>query len=323
MRKITVAVPVLTQSQRERLREKAAGYGFETAFFEDNRSAYQDAADAEIIYGQGVDLARAGRALKWMCTTSAGVDMYCHDGVFRSEDVMLTNSKGSYGVTISEHIIMVTLMLLRRQLTYAALIREKKWEQKLPITSILGSRVTIVGTGNIGSETAKRFRAFSPKNIIGVNRSGKISDEHAPLFDRIVVSEKLQEILPETDILVLCVPGTASTKQLIDREALSVINPDAVIINVGRGSCVDQQALMEALRGGRLKAAALDVFEKEPIPQDDPIWDCPNLLITTHVSGNMSLPWTVEENLNLFLEDLDNYANGRKLIRLIDRKAGY
>ena len=110
---------------------------------------------------------------------------------------------------------------------------------------------------------------------------------------------------------------------MIGREELDMMPETAVIVNVGRGNAIDQKALAEALTNGKLRAAALDVFEKEPIPQDDPIWECPNLLITTHVSGNMSLPWTVEENLNLFLEDLDNYVNGRPLARLIDRSVGY
>ena len=323
MRKMTVVVPALTAAQRERLQEKAHAYGFSAAFFEDNLSAYRDAADAEIIYGQGADLARAGQSVKWMCSPSAGVDMYCREGVFHSEDVLLTNSRGSYGVTISEHIIMVTLMLLRRQMEYAENVRKKAWVQTLPISSILGSRITIVGTGNIGTETARRYRAFSPECIIGVNRSGNCSEEQEILFDEIRTREDLHELLPETDILVLCVPGTSATARMIDSEALALMKKSAVLINVGRGSAVDQAALVSALRAGRIGAAALDVFEKEPVPEDDPVWECPNLLMTTHVSGNMSLPWTVEENLKLFLEDLDNYVHGRKLARLVDRSVGY
>ena len=323
MKKITVVVPALTDEQRGRLAEKAASCGYETVFYENNLSAYKDAADSEIIYGQGADLAKAGKRLKWMCSCSAGVDAYCREGVFHSEDVMLTNAKGSYGVTISEYIIMVTLMLLRREMEYMQFVREKRWVQTLPITSILGSRVTIVGTGNIGTETAKRFAAFSPAKITGINRSGRIGEEYKPLFDEVGTQADFGRILPETDILVLCTPGTASTQRMIGREALAMMKETAVIVNVGRGSAIDQQALEEALRAGKIRAAALDVFEKEPIPQDDPIWECPNLLITTHVSGNMSLPWTVEENLKLFLEDLDNYVNGRPLARLIDRSVGY
>ena len=165
MKKITVVVPALTPEQRDRLSRKAAACGYSTVFYEKNMPAYKDAADSEIIYGQGADLAGAGKQLKWMCSCSAGVDAYCKEGVFHSEDVLLTNSKGSYGVTISEYIVMATLMLLRREMEYVQLVREKKWVQTLPITSILGSRITIVGTGNIGTETAKRLRAFSPAKI--------------------------------------------------------------------------------------------------------------------------------------------------------------
>ena len=126
----------------------------------------------------------------------------------------------------------------------------------------------------------------------------------------------------ETDILILSLPATAETAHLLSAPLLKLLPDDAVVVNVGRGSVIDQDALEKELRSGRL-FAALDVFEQEPVPPDSTLWTCPRLIITPHVSGDLSLPYTVEKVVTLFLEDFENYCEGRPLLRLVDRQAGY
>lgn len=250
---------------------------------------------------------------------SAGVYPYLLPGAFAAPDVILTCSSGAYGVTIAEHIVMVTLEIMRRQSEYNQIVDQKGWKRDLPIRSIFGSRVVMLGTGNIGLEAAKRLRAFSPAQIIGVNRSG--IDSEAP-FDRVIPQERLGEVLPEADLLIVSVPGTAETRHMLDARRLALLPSEAILVNVGRGAVLDQNALEPHLRTGRLYAA-LDVFEQEPIPADASLWKCPNLLITPHVAGNMTLPYTVDRICALFLENFENYCTGRPLKRRIDFKKGY
>jgi ribosomal protein S18 acetylase RimI-like enzyme len=132
----------------------------------------------------------------------------------------------------------------------------------------------------------------------------------------------LEEVLPETDLLIISLPGTQDTCRMISERQLKLLPDDAVIINVGRGTVIDQPALEKELRAGRLYAG-LDVFEEEPIPQDSTLWDCPRLVMTPHVAGNTSLPYTVDRIVELLLEDFENYCSGRPLIRRVDRRTGH
>ena len=142
------------------------------------------------------------------------------------------------------------------------------------------------------------------------------------LFDRIVQRDHLDEILPETDILIISLPGTRDTFRIISEKQLKRLPDDAVIINVGRGSVIDQQALEAELRSGRLYAG-LDVFEEEPVPPDSSLWTCPRLIMTSHVAGDTTLPHTVDRIVELFLTDFENYCAGRPLTQLVDREIGY
>ena len=130
-------------------------------------------------------------------------------------------------------------------------------------------------------------------------------------------------MLPRVDVLVMALPGTAQTAGVLSRERIALLPPGALVVNVGRGSAIDQEALAEALNDGCLGGAALDVMVPEPLPADDPLWSARNILITPHVSGNMTMGYTRDEAVRLFCEDLENYAAGRPLARLVDRAAGY
>ena len=318
-RLLVVCVPNLTEGHRQSIRAAAEGHGFEVCFFEKDAQALDAACEAEIIFTQSTLLLQNAPKLRWLCTPSAGVNHFTPPGVFPRERAVLSNSSGAYGVTIAEHIIMVSLELMRKQHEYNQIVSRREWKRDLPVSSIHGCRITLAGTGNIGQEAAVRLRAFSPASLTGVNRSGRNPDG---LFDRVVKQDKLREILPSTDLLILSVPGTAETNHMMDREKLSLLPDGAILINVGRGNAIDQKALENELRQGRL-FAALDVFEEEPVPPSDPLWDCPNLLITPHVAGNMTLPYTRERIVAMFLEDFDHYCSGAPLERSVDLDAGY
>ena len=319
-RKLIVAIAALEARHREAIADAARRHGFEVRFFNSDAEALPQLPEAEIVFGQSALLAKNAPRLRWLCTPSAGVNQFLAPGAFASPDAVLTNSSGAYGVTIAEHVVMTALEMLRQESAYRQIVFRREWTRNLPVRSIKNSRVSLLGTGDIGRETAKRLRAFEPASITGINRSGKNPDE--ALIDRVVPQAELSAVLPDTDLLILSLPGTQETFHLLDETRLALLPDGALLINVGRGTVIDQKALEKELRSGRL-FAALDVFEQEPLPQDDALWTCPNLHITPHTAGNMTLPYTRDRITALFLEDFENYCAGRPLRRQVDLKKGY
>ena len=316
--KMVVVTEGLSDRHTAAIRETAAGCGFSVTFFENPENAREAAGEAEILFSVSGELAGYAPKLRWQCCASAGVNQFREDS-FVSPDAVLTNSSGAYGVTIAEHIVMVTLEILRRQQDYSDIVAHRGWVRTLPVRSIFGSRILMLGTGDIGQEAAVRLRAFRPASLTGVNTTGQNPDG---LFDCVEKSEKLPDLLPRTDLLVMSLPGTGRTHHIMDADRLAMLPDGAVIVNVGRGSSIEESALEAELRRGRLYAA-LDVFETEPLPQDSSMWTCPNLLLTPHVAGNMTLPYTADRIVEMFLDNLRRYCAGEPLRNQVDLKRGY
>ena len=321
-RNICIYQEFLTDAHKAQIQKTAEELGFAPHFFtldqfEEAKACVQD---CEILYAHSPDLLRAAPAtLKWYCCSFAGVDPYCKDpAIFANPDCILTNSN-VYGVTIAEHVVMVTLMLLRRMPEYEEVVRNRSWSNQLPIRSIRDNEFTILGTGNIGVNVADRMRGMGAAKIIGLSRSGR---PH-PAFDEVHPIADLDKVLPDTKILVMALPGTAETIHILNRERIALLPKDAYIINVGRGTAIEQEPLIEALNEVRIAGAALDVMDPEPLPHDHPLWSAKNLILTPHVSGNMTLGYTCDTNVAMFCEDLKNYAAGKPLNGFVDRTKGY
>ena len=316
---ICVVNDFITDAHRRQIDAAAEKHGFSVRYYQTKADASGHLADCEVLFGHWRSLLKEAPMLKWYCCSYAGVDPYQPPFRF-PEGVLLTNSSGAYGVTISEHIMMVTLMLQRRMLDYAQIVRDRGWTNNLPVRSIQGSRLTLLGTGDIGTTFAQRAKALCPASVTGVNRSGRVPD---PVYDRVMPMAELDRVLPETDILVMSLPSTPETVGILSRERLALLPESAILVNVGRGSAIDQDALMDELNAGRLAGAALDVMTPEPLPADHPLWTTKNLLITPHVAGNMTLGYTCNKTVSMFCDDLENYAEGRPLKHLVDLKRGY
>ncbi len=319
-RKMIVVIPQLTQAHIAAIWAAAADHGFEAEFYPTNAAALPALPGAEIVFGHGTELSKNAPDLRWLCTPMAGVDAFLAPDAFLNPYAVLTNSSGAFGVAIAEHIVMVTLEMMRCQVEYLDIVRRRGWKRDLKIDTLRGKRITILGTGDIGREAAIRLRSFSPRRIVGVNRSGQNPNG---LFDRAVTERVLEPELPETDLLIMALPATVDTHHLMDRARLSLLPENAYVVNVGRGATLDQTALMEMLRDGRLAGAALDVFDTEPPAPEDPLWACPRLLITPHVAGNMMLDYTVDRVVGMFLKDFENYCAGKPLTRQVDLGRGY
>lgn len=319
---IGVIIDFLNDDYRRQLDAAAAKYGYGTRYYENSAAAVGNVDECEILFGHcSQKVVASAKSLKWYCCCWAGVDRFCKDELYQNPDCLLSNSSGAYGVTISEHLIMTALMLLRRQMEYSDVIRAGDW-RPLPggIRSLYNCRVTVLGTGDLGTEFARRAKAFHPKKLIGVRRSAKAGD---PAFDEMHTTAELDALLPETDLLVMALPNTPDTANILDARRMALLPEGSFVINVGRGTAVDQDALIEALNNGHLAGAALDVVIPEPLPADHPLRSAKNILLTPHVAGNMTLPYTQQKLIDMFLEDLDNYVSGKPLRRLIDRKRLY
>ena len=319
---IGVILGYLNDDYRALLDAAAEKHGYATRYYPSSAAAVGNADDCEILFGHASqEVVASAKSLKWYCCSWAGVDRFCRDELYQNPDCLLSNSSGAYGVTIAEHLVMTSLMLLRRQMEYTEVIRAGDW-RVLPggIRSLRGCRVTVLGTGDIGTEFARRVRAFGPAAIIGVRRSDRPGD---PAFDEMRTTAELDDVLPRTDLLVMALPNTPDTANILDARRMALLPEGAYVVNVGRGTAIDQDALIAALDSGHLAGAALDVVVPEPLPADHPLRGAKNLLLTPHVAGNMTLAYTQRKCIDLFLEDLDNYAAGRALKRAVDRKRFY
>ena len=321
MGNICVCLEFLSEQHRAAIRETAESLGFTVRFFtpEQRSEALAFVPDCQVLFAHDAELVRGAGQLKWFHCSWAGVDAYCREeGLFADPACILTNTH-SYGVTIAEHVIMVTLMLLRRMTEYQSAMAEKHWLEPVPIRSIRGGRFTLLGAGDIGRHIARRLRAMEAGRVTAVSRSGRPQ----PDFDGVLPITKLDDILPETDVLILALPGTAETAGILGRRRMALLPEGACVINVGRGTAIDQGALCDALNSGHLGGAALDVMTPEPLPADAPLWSAKNVILTPHVSGSMNLPYTCDLTVELFCRNLRRYAAGQPLEGVVDRGNGY
>lgn len=318
--KIVVMNPRIDETQKEKIKNIADKYGRIVEFYPSVKEAVPNLEGAEIVFGNHPALITNAPDIKWFCSASAGIDHYIRAGAFEGRDIILTNSSGSFGMSISEYIIMMSLYMMRRMPEYRQFSDYKEWAPSyLDITTLFGSKVVVLGTGDLGSTFAKKVQAFGPASLIGVSKSGQ---QREP-FQKVVDISQLSSVIEDVDLLVMCLPGTPETENILSEEIIAKMPKTAYIVNVGRGSAINDEALIAALEEGRLAGACLDVLREEPLPGDSPLWNVKNLIITPHISGQETTQWTRDNNYNMFCEDLENYFQGLPLVHLADYTKGY
>ena len=226
--KIVVINRLLKDIHKEKIRKAAEEAGGDLLFVESEDQIPAEWEDCDVIYGFGMENAKKNKNLKWLSVPSAGVDYLMKPGVFANEKCLLTNSTGAYGVTIAEHIIAVSLMMMRK-LDYS--YRESlkgNWTGPQPQKSLKDCRILVFGTGDIGSCFAKRARAFEPCSITGVSRSGKSND---PSYDAVKKVDELDSLLPDTDLLVMSLPDTPETRDILNRDRIALL-PEGAYCNL-------------------------------------------------------------------------------------------
>lgn len=305
------------KTHREKLRETVPNAEI---IFTNRKELGQDLiARANILIGTPPrSMLKYAARLEWLQLLSAGAEQYVIPGVL-PEGVILTNATGAYGKSMSEYMLCSILSLLMDFPYYRDNQQQRLWRDRGRSRHILGTTALVVGLGNIGSEFAMRYKSLGGK-VIGVKRTpGKKPD----YLDELYTSDRLDELLPSADVVTLSLPSTSATTHLFDKHRIGLMKPGAILVNVGRGTAVDTDALSEALYAGKIYGAALDVTDPEPLPAEHPLWNAPNTIITPHVSGGWNEPGNFKRVFEIICTNLFRYFNGEPLINVVDRSTGY
>lgn len=310
----------LTLDAAQRGRLLAAAPGFALRF-----TTPAEATEADVLWANGilgnlpVALIQKNRRLVWFQSNWAGPDEYLAPGVL-PESCVITNVTGAYGLAISEWMLGMWLALAKDLCLYRDNQRTGTWAPiSRPVRGIFGARALCVGLGDIGCSFARRAAALGAE-VVGVRRRAAACP---PYCRRVILPDELDAALPEADLVALSMPGTPETHRLFDAARIARMKPGSILINVGRGSAVDPDALCAALQSGQLFGAALDVTDPEPLPPEHPLWAQPNVLITPHIAGKFSLPATLDRIVDIFAHNLARFAAGQPLDNQVNRLTHY
>ncbi len=287
----------------------------------------QHLAEAEVFVGWSLrsEQLAVAKKLRWIHSPAAAVHEILKPQVIDS-DIVVTNARGVHGSVVAEHV-MAQLFALAKRLPSAmryqrqhVWAQEQLWNESPRPQELSGSTLGLLGFGSIGREVARRALALGMR-VIAVREHPSAPGDPASRDCVTVGADRLDDVLQQSDFLVLALPLTSATRGLINAQRLSIMKPKAYIINVGRGPLLDDAALLSALREHRLAGAALDVFAQEPLPQDSPYWDLPNVLITPHSAALTDKLWP--RHYELLRENIGRYLSGRPLLFIVDKSRGY
>ncbi len=280
--------------------------------------------DAEVLYAWRLNSEQlaAARRLRWFHAGSSGVGSLLFEEMVAHPCIM-TNSRGCATIPVAEHAVGMMILLSRKFLDCFRFQQQRQWgrrelwDQHDEIRELSGATLGILGLGSIGLAVARRARGFDMR-VIGVKRCG---DEIPEGVEKVYHLEQLPKVLEASDFLVVCLPLTEATYDLLDESSFRVMKPSAFIINVGRGKIVHEPSLITALQRGQIAGAALDVFHDEPLSQESQLYELDNVFITPHVSSVSPLYW--ERATDIFLENLQRYRSGKALRNIVEKGAGY
>ncbi|MDI9521599.1 MAG: D-2-hydroxyacid dehydrogenase [Bacillota bacterium] len=256
--------------------------------------------------------------LKMLQLISSGVSKEHLDFSVSRPGLVLCSASGAYGQAISEHMLAALMALLKRLHEYRDDMQTAVWQSRGAVKSPRGLKILIVGAGSIGSEFAKLMQKLGSRTI-GLRRSPGGSMDG---FDEVYTMERLDSLLPLADVVALSLPETPDTINLMDERRFALMKPGSYLLNVGRGSAVDQDALLHALRSGHLAGASIDVTTPEPLPKDHPLWQEKNLLLTPHIAGFFHLRATYDNVIDIAIQNLKAWPEG-PFIAKTDVKTGY
>ncbi|QGG47537.1 D-2-hydroxyacid dehydrogenase [Heliorestis convoluta] len=279
---------------------------------------YLPRADVLVTYGDGLtsQWLRRAEKLRWIHSMSAGLENIPFE-TLKEREITLTNVRGIHRIQVAEHTLGVMLAFVRQLPFFVRMQEQSRWEYHVRFNELYEQTVTIVGLGALGQEIAAKANAFGMR-VTGVNTDGRdVEGVH-----KVYPADQLRRALSEADFVVVTVPLVEKTEKLIGAAELDVMKKSAIVINVARGKVIDQKALVESLQEGRIAGAALDVFEKEPLSPNNPLWKMNNVMITPHVAGRS--PRYMERALEVFETNLKAFMEDKPLpLNVIDLEKGY
>ena len=284
------------------------------------QNAIDEVHDAEIVLGfVNRAMFEKAKSLKWVQSISSGVDMFLYDEFVQS-DVVLTSEKGLVGEHLADHGFGLLLMLTR-QLRTALLLGPDSWnhrpEMRRQEIELTGSTMGVFGFGSTGRGMARRADAFG-MSVLALDRDPvPTSPEVAEVWE----PSRFDELLRSSDVLAICCPLTNETRGKLNREAFETMKSTAYLVNVTRGEVMVEDDLVEALKNGKIRGAALDVTPREPLPSDSALWELENVVMTPHTAG--ASQFRAQRNLDRFLNNLQRYLSSEPLEGLIDKQLGY
>ena len=253
--------------------------------------------------------------LRWIQSASAGVDALLFPELVRSR-VVVSNARGVFDDAIAEYVVGLILLFSKGLIGVLDAQRRAEWRPR-ETERLEHKRVVVAGIGPIGRTIARSCTAMGMQ-VRGVGRTARPRDDE---FGRVFAAEDLAEAVGWADYVVNALPATADTRRLFDAAVFAAMKPGSRFLNVGRGSTVDEPALVRALEEGRLGGAALDVFEEEPLARESPLWSMPNVVVSPHMAGDYA-GWR-ESAVELFVRNLERYLTGRPLLNVVDKERGY
>lgn len=315
-KEILITLP-LTEVQKVRFIKVAEGHNIQ---FADMSSVTElDVSQANILIGLvPPTLIQQSKNLELLQLAIAGVDAFNKEEILH-ETTILANSVGAYNKSVAEHALATIFMLQKKLHLYHADNRESVWGDHGMVTSLSDATVSIIGLGEIGKYFAKLVKPFGTK-VIGIKRTiGEIPEN----VDELYTLDSLYEVTEKSDIVVNILPGTKETEQIFNKEFFSHMKESGIFINVGRGTAVVEDDLLQAIRQKQLFAAGLDTTVQEPLDTENPLWKEENILITPHVAGGLHMECTLEEIINIAVYNLEHHLLGKELKNVVDRTIGY
>jgi len=308
--------PTLSGKEIEELRQSAPEVEF---FVVPVKDAVSRIGEADAMIGEtSPAIIRAGRKLRWVQAISAGVEDYvCPEMI--DQEITLTNLKIIQAPEVADHAMALLLSLTRCLTTYIPARGDRNWEIRHDIEPIelRGKAALIIGLGGIGTQVAERAHAFGMRVLAVDPRDAQITGS----VDRLGRLEQLYEFIPLADVIISCVPHTPVTQGMLGPREFGLMKKGVYFVNISRGKVVQTEALVAALREGRLAGAGLDVLDPEPLPANHPLWSFKNVVITPHIATKSdAMP---ERRMELFKDNVRRFVRGLPLRNVVNKRAGY
>lgn len=306
---------VLSKEEADLLRELSSEEIVDLEKMSDAESFYDEVEAIIPPFRYKAEDLQPMKNLKWVQSFSAGVNTHPLS-YLKDNEILLTNTRGVHAPQMTDHIMGMILAFSRDFLPAIRHQKDRLWTYDFQLTELRGKELLIVGAGSIGQMLAKKAKAFEMR-VVGLKRT----PEELRDFDVVLPLDDMLKAMETADYIVILAPLTKETRGMVGEDAFRRMKKNAVLINLGRGPLVEEEALLSALKEKRIRGAGLDVFHREPLPEESPLWDMENVLLTPHIGGFSD--GANRRAVELMAENIKRFRRGEKLLNIVDLGLGY